>query len=202
MTTYQKKKCPHCNFIYARHTFAGGRTKRNGIFYGSILRTCPQCRKSFVDKDYREIAIDGIKPEDKYHITPGSVIIYGFLVFIGISCCVSYRQFAGLILVGIGTACLINEYLGYDKRQKSLEEERAASEKRLQVLPYALLLKKIGYQVPDQYLVQKITGEDGKVVVERHFSEDGTVRKTVIMKDGKVSKVIMQPGGADSAGKH
>lgn len=158
---YKTKKCPHCN-----HAYTVFEPKREG-HYGSPLLTCEKCGKHFVDKDYREIAVDGIRDVDKKKIAPGSIVLFLFwllfffaevMLFLNGQSIIfdNKRSFAELIIVLLIALFLlyqiISNYKAYNIRQEILEKERLASESRLQNYQYALFLKQLGYSVPKKYL--------------------------------------------------
>lgn len=159
---YITKKCPHCNHAYTVFEAKGG------AHYGSPLLTCEKCGKHFIDKDYREIAVDGIRDVDKKKIAPGSIVLFLFCLlffFVEVICFLkgesiifdNERSLAELIISFLVALCMlylvINEYKSYNIRQEALKKERAASEERLRNYAYAAFLKQQGYDVPKKYLV-------------------------------------------------
>lgn len=158
---YKTKKCPHCN-----HAYTVFEPKGEG-HYGSPLLTCEKCGKHFIDKDYREIAVDGIRDVDKKKIAPGSIVLFLFWLLFFFAEVILFlngqsiifdnkRSFAELIIVLLIALFLlyqiISNYKSYNIRQEILEKERLASESRLQNYQYALFLKQLGYSVPKKYL--------------------------------------------------
>ena len=154
---YKTKKCPHCKHTYKFFD-------ADYIGYGSPVRTCESCGKNFIDKDYIEIAIDGIRKVDKKRCSPstliGAILFCGIFVFTlsGNSLSTSDGPpgmdeiiFFGLLAAG-SLYLLISEIRGFKERQRFLAEETIASENRLKNREYAYFLKELGYYVPEKYL--------------------------------------------------
>lgn len=152
--TYITKKCPYCNSSYSIM-----QPKGTG-FYGSPIRQCATCGKQFLDKDYREIAIDGVRPVDLKRVTTGTIIlsVLGFLFGLLLVYCYFGETPSVWYLVGAAISIFISGYLvigeiaGYSKRQAYLEMERKRSEIRLRDPDYVYALRKLGYYVPDSLL--------------------------------------------------
>lgn len=162
--TYVTKRCPHCGKAYSVM-----QPKNIGV-YGSPLRRCQFCAKTFIDKDYREIAVSGIRHVDTKKIATGTILLGVFpaLFFIlGIVLSFQlplsenktplYLALGGAIaLLGVVYLCWA-EAKGYKNRQQYLQEESQRSEMRLKSLEYASLLKELGYSVPAKYLLSQNT---------------------------------------------
>ena len=152
MATHQTKCCPECGEVYERNSYAGRPSKANRTEYGSPLKKCSKCGTYFKDDEYREIAVDGIRSVDTMLVSPSSIFvgIVGIVLCLGALLSGAYvPAIAFLVLFGISPAM---EALSYKKRQAELEQKKAESEARLQDPGYALILKKMGYNVPDKYL--------------------------------------------------
>ncbi len=159
MSTTIKKYCPKCHYRYSRRWYYGYPSKKNQIEYGTPIQKCPSCGEVFIDRDYHEIAIDGIRKVDTKHISGGTLFhsslsfVFGtFLLIASI-----YSGSIGYSLVSIGVIALgayelWDEYRGYDERQEWLQRETQESERRMKNPHYALQLKALGYDVPDCYL--------------------------------------------------
>ena len=147
--------CPHCGGMV--------REKCNAWVYGSPIRTCPQCKQEFLDKRWREVAIDGITTGLKSaKLYLGATI--GFLLFT-IICTLWLRnmiatqghyptRLVGCIVVGIvGTAGCAVVFLrivtGYEDKQNA--KYMAESRRRLQDKNYIDKLVSFGYTVPDKF---------------------------------------------------
>ena len=156
---YHTKSCPHCGFHYSIMQPA-----KSG-FYGSPFRTCSICRKSFIDKDYREIAVSGIRSVDTQRVSTSTALlsIFPALFFAaGLYCCFSVGFSPSSVLITAGGAVVLaiviwlmfSEARGYEQRQQYLKQESEQSEARLRNPEYALALKKLGYHVPEKYLIK------------------------------------------------
>lgn len=157
--TYTTKRCPHCGKTYS-FMQTGRRTE-----YGSPFRICHACSHSFVDKDYREIAIDGIHPIDKMKVSPGSVLQcflpLGFVIvslicgtLAGFDSGTVWLLVGDLIFLGLALWLVSRDIRSYKERIKWLEQEAIRSEARLSNPEYASALKRIGCRVPEKYLNQ------------------------------------------------
>ena len=149
---YTTKKCPHCNYTY---TF---REPKGTGHYGSPIRTCDKCNQYFVDKDYIEIAVDGIREVDKNRVSLRTIInsitfmffAFGILYVFGIEAII-FSIVPFIISIGL----IVRDCAGYKSRQNYLNMERINSENRLKNYEYAALLKEFGYDVPEKYLEEK-----------------------------------------------
>ena len=81
---YITKKCPHCGKAYSIM-----QPKGTG-FYGSPIRHCSKCGKDFIDKDYREIAIDGIRNVDTQKLSGDTIFACFGPTFMAIACVILY----------------------------------------------------------------------------------------------------------------
>jgi len=155
--TYVTKSCPSCGKSYSV-----GQPKKSG-FYGSPFRRCVFCGGTFIDKEYREIAVSGIREVDKRRVSLGTAlfpVIPSFFILVGIYCGIvlgfDSRSLlficGGLVFLFLSIYLIRSEAKDFDNRQKFLKEEAARSESRLSNPEYALALRRIGYKVPDKYL--------------------------------------------------
>lgn len=140
------------------------REKCNAWAYGSPIRTCPNCQREFLDKRWREVAIDGFATNKKSaRLYLGATAV--FLLFT-VSCALcliklveiqgSYpSKLLGCVLVGaVGTIGCFVVFLrivtGYeDKHNKHYMEE---SRRRLQDKKYVDKLIFYGYKIPDEFM--------------------------------------------------
>jgi len=152
MATYQVKKCPKCGCVYERNSYAGRPSKDNRTKYGSPLKQCLKCKNIFIDNEYREIAIDGIREVDTKVISPAGIFYSAMSAFMAICCFVSEYAPIGIFFLIGALYFSLSEILSYKRRQETLKKYAQESEKRLQNLQYAQLLKASGYYVPDKYL--------------------------------------------------
>ncbi len=153
MSQYQIKRCPHCNCVYEKHSYSFNTTKESRTKYGSPLVRCSHCREYFIDDEYREIVIDGPKPDDAAFLSVGAIVT----MMVGLMVCVFYlftENVKGAI-ISIVVAFLLGplpDILSYSKRMNMLKAAKAASKRRLKNVEYAKTLKALGYNVPKKYL--------------------------------------------------
>lgn len=122
MAAYELKNCPHCGAKYEGLNYKGVQFKDSQMKYGSPLKLCPVCKKEFLDKNYREIAVEGIRDEDMECVS-AKVIFYGIVgIAIGIGA-VYYEMYGGIIAVLLGIFILASEMFSHEKRQKELEAD-------------------------------------------------------------------------------
>ena len=146
--TTEIKRCPHCGKPYECSTDTGKASKYTKLKYASPLKQCGCCKKLFLDRAYREIAVEGIWEQDMVRVSPSTWVYSAIGVFAGITA-FSHSILLAAILIGASIYMVLQELLTYDKRQKKLEDERRASEERLKNPACAALLKRLGYpQIP------------------------------------------------------
>lgn len=152
---YMEGNCPKCGARIGERCNAWG--------YGSPIRTCPKCKKEFLDKRWREVAIDGFAPGSKNaKLYLGATI--GFLLFtiVCVLCLITMIntqghypiKLVGCIVLGIvGTIGCAIVFLrivtGYEDKQNARYMEE--SKKRLQDKNYVDKLISFGYAVPDEF---------------------------------------------------
>jgi hypothetical protein len=147
---YTRKSCPHCGTSYS---FDQGDT----YTYGSPIRICQFCHRTFIDNDYIEIAISGVRWVDKLKISPQALfILFGgsIITFCGFATNEEMFLIFGIPMLLFSVCNIISEYRNHSKRIKFLEDEAAKSEQRLTNPDYALALKNLGYKVPGKFLPQ------------------------------------------------
>lgn len=157
--TYKTKSCPYCGKTYAWMET----TYRH---YGSPLRVCSQCNKTFVDKSYQELACIDYGTADVHKIEPISVfsVIIG-LIFIVLSTLQATAPddggmfilflLSGIFLLCAGCYFVKKDISTYPSRCKQLEREISLSRKRLSNPEYARKLHSLGIDVPIDYLQGK-----------------------------------------------
>lgn len=145
MTT-KTKKCPHCHRAYVVNDSYGA------YYLGSPLRVCKNCGESFVDKEFKELALTDVKPLDKLPVSVNTAIAVIGAGIIAFAAFKSSWNLFGIILIGIALYLVISEIFGYKNKMKWIKEERQASIIRLSNPKYAKFLKELGYEVPDKYL--------------------------------------------------
>ena len=152
-----QNNCPYCG-----KTIRVKRTKAEHA-YGSPVRTCEFCKKTYIDRYYRELALEDPGKLDRRKVAPRNIgmLLFGALIILlgvflfpeakDIMIKVLLIVLGGLLTVSAAWV-LITEYRTYDARMKFFEEERAESEKRLKDPEYAQKLKNAGFRVPERYL--------------------------------------------------
>lgn len=140
------------------------REKGNTWGYGSPIRTCPFCKQEFLDRRWREIAVQGLDPKS----TSPLYFIKAFLLCL-VALAVSggwtyytvhyhneyYTSVVAVIIVSaIGAVgCLALALwiaLGFTK--KGNEKYRQESEMRMRDPEYVKKLQQCGYQIPAKYM--------------------------------------------------
>ncbi|HWR23952.1 MAG TPA: hypothetical protein VN366_10820 [Feifaniaceae bacterium] len=152
-----ENNCPYC-----------GRTIRiksakTEHAYGSPVRQCEFCKKTYIDRYYRELALEDADKIDRRKLAPKNA---GMLLFGALLILLGYFLFPGekdiiirVLMMALGgllalaaAFVIVTEYRTYDARMKFFEEELSESEKRLKDPEYAQKLKNAGYRVPERYL--------------------------------------------------
>jgi len=151
----KKKICPHCGAAFRV-------APEQGIGpYGSPERTCPDCKKTYYDKEYREIAVSGVARMDRWAVTPNTVRVCGIPLLLGVLVLVYmigsarfdvFQSLFVLMFIGFPAVIFSREIRNRPRRLAYLEQETAASRRRLSDPSYARMLKDLGYKVPAQYL--------------------------------------------------
>ncbi len=152
-----QNNCPYCG-----KTIRVKQTKTEHA-YGSPVRACEHCKKTYIDRYYRELALEDPSRVDRRKIAPKNVamLLFGALLIVlsdflfsgakDVVIRVLLSVLGGLLALS-ATWVIVTEYRNYDARMKFFEEERAESEKRLSDPEYAQKLKNAGYHVPERYL--------------------------------------------------
>ena len=148
--------CAGCNGNLPLHS-------KDDYFYGSPIQTCPHCGRHYLDKHYHEPAVEGFQEIDTSKKAALKevwfyVLIAAVITVLNILSFVSGRIRPVLLILLAATAVLLFSSIGKTLkvltgvRKKELEMQLQASEKRLEKKEYALVLKELGYQVPEKYL--------------------------------------------------
>ena len=146
------KFCPHCKCPYESNTYWVSILKPKETSYGSPIKTCHHCKKVFIDRDYHEIAIEGIKKADRRRVSYYGCFSCVLGVGFGLCALISGVILIGCFLIGLGVYSYYREDSAYKERQAMIKIEAAASENRLKNPAYAAILKRLGYSVPSKYL--------------------------------------------------
>lgn len=138
--------------------------KCNMWMYGSPIRYCTRCKQEYLDKRWREIAIDGFDPRST---SPAFYLkcTLAMLAFTAISggwlyYTMNFRHYySTLVLSCFIVGCIgsllcvfmvIRNLTGFEKR--SNEKFRKESLQRMQNLEYVKKLQEYGYRIPEEFL--------------------------------------------------
>lgn len=159
------KNCPFCKKTYEQRSYAvWGRqpTDEDRWLFGTPLLLCPNCGKLFIDKDRQELALTGPRKQDRAVIGPASLRIALMGAILGAVLLIARQTPLGLIAFTVALATLVADAALYPTRKRKLDNELAASRKRLSDPEYALALKRAGYDIPDRYLTKPQSEEEAK----------------------------------------
>lgn len=161
---YSEAKCPHCGKM--------NREMCNAYMYGSPIRICRKCGQKYLNRRYREPAVQGF---DKRTTDPNlykkSGIICAALLVLAV---VWYRfttrnlgyytnyQVGFLVMLPIATVGSIIQYIRIvsGSMDKANQKFLAESEERMKDKEYVADLLANGYKVPEKYL-DNDGGENG-----------------------------------------
>ena len=149
------KNCPFCKKVVEQRSYASwGRqpTDEDRWLFGTPLRLCPHCGKLFIDKDMQELALTGPRKHDTAVVGPASLRLAAMGGILGAVLLIAGQTAFALVAFGVALTTLIADAALYPTRKRKLDNERAASAKRLSDPDYARALKRAGYDVPDSYL--------------------------------------------------
>ena len=165
--SYLEGTCPKCG--------EKTREQSNTWAYGSPIRFCPRCKQEYLDKRWREVAIDGFDPRGTspaYYLKcfvgclVGLILSYGWYYYT-----THYRGYyntmniAIIVVAAIGTiGCLgLAIYIGLGFGKKADAKYMEESKRRLRDADYVRKLQSYGYVIPAEYLVG-ITNSSEKMV--------------------------------------
>lgn len=151
--------CPNCGKKISNYA-------PNKFLYGSPIRYCKKCKGAYVDPNYHEIAVDGFPKTEMKASTGLKTALVGLVVFLisaGIFICeILFSEYyhtifplmaiMGIIMILYGIVDSIRVKSG--AKAGSMEKLRQESIQRLSDAQYAMQLKELGYNVPEQYLPQ------------------------------------------------
>ncbi len=146
--TYRTTRCPHCG--HRIEIMVSSNLKH----YGSPLRCCPKCNEMYIDKNYIEIALQGVRTIDKMLFSPGWIITLIISIGLIILGCMDITSddnsmswlfiiLGGILAIGSIWA-VIDEIRSHKNNMRKLEDERIASETRMTNKEYVELLKQAG----------------------------------------------------------
>ena len=147
---YAEWVCPECK--------TKNREACNTWMYGSPIRQCKACRSEYLDRRFREVAIDGFDPRSnnaKFYVK-GALFLLAIALVCGVVIYFQYaRGYYSMKVVAAGAlstlgavACLIMSIrikLGFQNKdnEKYMEESKA----RLSDSQYVEKLRKYGYKI-------------------------------------------------------
>lgn len=153
---YKMKRCPYCG----RQIDLAAIGMKFKVAYGSPFRTCPKCHKEYIDRDYREVALESAKAKAlrMSKVRPGIIWFEVLLLCsLGMQLTSAYASMTTVIpILAVAVILLVWELHGSAKRQseweKELAKELAASKERLQDPAYLMELKKLDYPVTEDMI--------------------------------------------------
>ena len=147
---YAEWVCPECK--------TKNREACNTWMYGSPIRQCKACRSEYLDRRFREVAIDGFDPRSnnaKFYVK-GALFLLAIALVCGVVIYFQYaRGYYSMKVVAAGAlsalgavVCLIMSIrikLGF--QNKDNEKHMAESKARLSDSQYVEKLRKYGYKI-------------------------------------------------------
>jgi len=147
---YAEWVCPECK--------TKNREACNTWMYGSPIRQCKACRSEYLDRRFREVAIDGFDPRSnnaKFYVK-GALFLLAIALVCGVVIYFQYaRGYYSMKVVAAGAlsalgavACLIMSIrikLGF--QNKDNEKYMVESKARLSDSQYVEKLRKYGYKI-------------------------------------------------------
>ena len=157
------KKCPYCGRVYEQRACGGfGRKPQpeDVWVYGSPMKLCESCKRIFIDKDVKELAITELRKSDTAKITANTKTLLPMGALVAVLLYVLGQPTFAIVAAAVAVVYLAMDLGMYPMRMGKLKKERAASEKRLSDPDYARALKKAGIDVPERYLKNESNGKD------------------------------------------
>ena len=151
---FMESKCPECG--------TKNREVYNAWAYGSPVKVCKACRAEYLDRRFREVAIDGFDPRSNnisFYVKGALLLLAIALVSAGLLYFQMGRGYystkilIAAIACGLGSiACAVMALrikLGF--QDKANGKFMAESEARLRDPAYVQKLEGFGYKVPEKY---------------------------------------------------
>ncbi len=153
-------KCPCCG--------APDKEVHNFYKYGSLIRVCKNCGEKYLDRSFREPAIQGVHPRAKNNFKNNFICIIGAVIFAVVFAAQALwfyktktpfgydtQNQIGVLIISAGAVIgcilqLIYNKLGY--MDKYNQRFIAESERRLQDPEYVKELLAFGIYVPQKYI--------------------------------------------------
>ena len=152
------KKCPYCGKVYEQRACGsvGRKPRPEDVWvYGSPMKLCPNCKRIFIDRDVKELAITELRKSDTAKITANTKVLLPMGALVALLLYLLGQPSFAIVAVAVAVVYLAMDLGMYPMRMNKLKKERQASEKRLSDPEYALALKKAGIDVPERYLKTK-----------------------------------------------
>ena len=157
------KKCPYCGKVYEQRACGGFGRKplpEDVWVYGSPMKLCANCKRIFIDKDVKELAITELRKSDTAKITANTRTLLPMGALVALLLYVLGQPTFAIVAAAVAVVYLAMDLGMYPMRMGKLRKEREASEKRLSDPDYARALKKAGIDVPEKYLKSESNGKD------------------------------------------
>ena len=157
------KKCPYCGKVYEQRACGGFGRKplpEDVWVYGSPMKLCANCKRIFIDKDVKELAITELRKSDTAKITANTRMLLPMGALVALLLYLLGQPTFAIVAAAVAVVYLAMDLGMYPMRMGKLKKEREASEKRLSDPDYARALKKAGIDVPERYLKEKAKGKD------------------------------------------
>ena len=136
----------------------------NGSRYGSLIQKCPSCKSLYIDRSYREIAVDGLKEAElKSKLREIVITLLLALLLTGFFVLNTFGGFGNRVYLAVPIMAVVMWYwfatsiadqidTWTGKKQKELEKLKLESEERMRNRSYVDVLIQQGYNVPQKYL--------------------------------------------------
>lgn len=160
MAVYYSVKCPHCN-----NTVERGKDRQT--HYGSPFKTCPRCKKTYVDKNYIEPGLLDTKDFKTFSWGVIPLAILGVFCFcLGITGVIPALIF-GLLLIAFCVFIIVCN-LKYDpEKDEDLQRKIKESKERLSDPHYVIALWKAECHITPEILqwAKKAIAEEEKTKI-------------------------------------
>ena len=157
------KKCPYCGRVYEQRACGsiGRKPQPEDVWvYGSPMKLCESCKRIFIDKDVKELAITELRKSDKAKITANTRMLLPMGALVALLLYLLGQPTFAIVAAAVAVVYLAMDLGMYPMRMGKLKKEREASEKRLSDPDYARALKRAGIDVPERYLKDESKGKD------------------------------------------
>lgn len=138
--------CPHCKGIVE----SGKNRQRQ---YGSPIRTCPRCGRTYLDDNFAEAGLLSEKEVKERAFSWFSIIVVlmgGFFLFFGIKELTVSLIALGIILVALGLFSIISNLKYEPSEDEKFQNELRESKQRLSNPQYVIALYELGYSIPSE----------------------------------------------------